>query len=98
MRPLRFSSRPYAAIVLMLLLSNTSRAYAEDSSSPRFKLATATIEPAAAGNGRFAIDGRFALEAKVGELRESDHYTVIGRIAAPAVNCAGNTIFANGFE
>lgn len=92
-----FNSLARAASVLMLL-AGTGIAHAAGPPPSRFTLESGSIERAAEGNGRFAINGRIAPEPKVGDLRESSRFAVIGRIAAPFVNCAGDNIFANGFE
>ena len=46
-----------------------------------------------------ARDDRPGLKACLGELREGDNFTLIGRFAKGNVSCGvGGVIFSNGFE
>lgn len=85
--------------LLVLLLFAPAMVFADDD-TPRFALrAPATIEPAPATDGTFALKARFASQASAGELREGGRFRVIGRIAQRgAIACGTPEIFADGFE
>lgn len=69
-----------------------------DVAKSRFTLKSSSTEVVPQQSGRYALRARFAPVESAGELREGDHFTVIGRFAKGTVNCDFNAIFSNGFE
>lgn len=87
------------AISMLLPALTWARAGDAETSSPRYRLEASRIEPAPNASARFTVSARFAPQASVGELREGDHFALIGRFAKASVGCgAGDLVFKNGFE
>jgi hypothetical protein len=65
--------------------------------APRFTLASSSTEAAPQSSARYTLRARFDAPASAGELREGEHFTLIGRLAKGGLSCSG-AIFSNGFE
>ena len=92
-----------SVVLLMLALAAMSATPAEtraeaSATVPRFTLKSSSTEVAPQQSGHYSLRARFAPAESAGELREGDHFTVIGRFAKGTVNCDFNAIFSNGFE
>ena len=76
----------------------TETTTAASPTTSRFTLKSSSAESAPLQSGRYSLRARFAPAESAGELREGDHFTLIGRLAKGTVNCDFNAIFSNGFE
>ena len=70
------------------------------SSASRYSLRQVRAEASTVSDsGRYSVRARFAPAENAGELREGEHYTLIGRFAKAGSGCsAEGTIFRDGFE
>ena len=105
--PIRFHHAGCLALLLLapvLVFAAGPAASAEPATAasvatPRFTLKSSSTEAAPQQSGRYSLRARFAPVENAGELREGDHFTLIGSFAKGGVSCGiGGVIFSNGFE
>lgn len=88
--PLAFAAEP---------ATSTAVSTAVNTAAPRFTLKSSSTEAAPQQSGRYSLRARFAPLSSAGELREGEHFTLIGRFAKGGVSCGTSGLpFSDGFE
>lgn len=78
--------------------SSTEAAPTPSTATSRFTLISSNTGVAPQQSDRYSLRARFAPVESAGELREGEHFTLIGRLAKGSVSCGAGTVFSNGFE